>query len=757
MLYTGFYYLQQGLTETQLKQFRTECLVKSRKEQGALTCLISETKTNELFKKITGQDLYGVLNIQLAQEYISKHPEVVFDYCMEKVLSEISVFPTKLSANPHHLVAFCGKSNAMTGTPWNADNYSSQFKTSVNQAIEDKSIKIVKSVPPSEIALLDTDQRDIFEDILNQVSLRKDCRALIDVGALIKNKAGKEVAEKLLKVTDPLNIDGIVYYDEANELKILERNSGLSLLLQESAIPKDRRMTYYNQTHTFGSDIAQARDARALVTISEVVKKFELFQAIWRMREIDQGQTLTLLLPKNIQHLITNRDEVFSEDILEFVEKNQKMRELLDNFFSRKLEIKAIVEEAIHDAFMQAPTFTDKLEIFEKTKTLLIQSMDISAFEAFGGIEKEMDATGILEEYTQKWLRILKELEANHAITNATFYEDKINALRKIPLNPTYRVTNNLTLDTQVQNQIENQVEVQVELSTVTQSDVFHETGIKPWKEREWPSGINIFKDDFLDLGLCRSAEEVLAGAKNSKVECMRDVFNPTFFISQNFLPGTNLSEGEIPAEPFAWYAKPVYHLVVTQEALGGIKTLLIDQNDLSFFRDQLLNDEGQEERKICIYDPMLGMTLHGKKTIQEEALKANPAFMTHLIYAKFWNGMSQYTPEEIVFLESWIQAQGVTRMHEFFQEILRYREDSAKAFTQSPLALVFERLLACEAELKAEAPRDSLKRTWEDEDPAPVKRRPERLQASTLNSLPVRGSVKRVWSDEDPPAVKRK
>ena len=94
--------------------------------------------------------------------------------------------------------------------------------------------------------------------------------------------------------------------------------------------------------------------------------------------------------------------------------------------------------------------------------------------------------------------------------------------------------------------------------------------------------------------------------------------------------------------------------------------------------------------------------------------------------------------------------------MYEFFQEIVRYREDSAKAFTHSPLAAVFERLLASEAEGKAEAPRGSVKRTWDDEEPLPVKHVPGRLQESRV-PLPVRASVKRVWPDEDPPAVKRK
>ena len=698
LLYTGYYYSQQGLSVKQLREYREECLSKSRQEQMVSKVLIGDTKINTIYKKTTGQDLSTPLDEVLAQQHLKDHPEVIFEYCLEKVLPEIVIFPNKLSANPHHLAALVKQADGMTGTPWNKNSYPSQFRTVEEVDIDQKSIDIVKRVQLSELVTLDIEQdNQSLDKILEVFRSKSDCKAVIDAGALIKDISNKEVAQALLIASNPQDVDGIVYYDEDNELMILEKSTGSSILFKDSLIPKERRVTFYDQRHTLGSDITQKRDAKALVTLSETVKKFELFQAIWRMREIDKEQTLTFLIPKKIKPLITSIEPITSSKVLDFVERNQKEQELFDNFRSRKLEIKTIVDQAMHDALMEAPTFSARLAIFKKMKDLLMQPFDIKPFDAFGGIDKEEEVGKILQDYTKKWIGVLENLAKKKAIKSTAGYIKKIQDLKPIPLNPKYLITENTSMDTQ----IENQVEMQVELTIATNPDAYKEN-IKPWGVWKWPEPLNIFKDDWMRTSSwfrstpmpLYEAGKILASAKNSKVSSMKNIFNDTFLVSNNFLPQKHQNFFEITPEPFAWYGKPVYHLVVMQESSGKIKTLMIDQNDLPFFRDKLLQDNGTHERKICIYDPAIGITLQGKKVFNEENLKQNPDFIKHLVYAKFWNGSSKYTAEEIHYLESWIKNHGIQKMYTFFKEILRNKDTSAKSFTNSPLAAVFERLL---------------------------------------------------------------
>lgn len=699
LLYTGYHYIQKGLTSEQLKEFRSYSLIKAQEQQIASNILLKETKANTLFKKITRQDLLVAFDIEKAKSYIKAHPDVMLDYCLEKVVGEILIFPYKLSGNSHHLTSLFKQVDAMTGTPWNKDSYPSQFKTLEEVEINNKSSYIIQKIIPTDLISIDaTKDTEIFSNIINAFKTQPNARALIDAGALIKGLSNEEVAKALLNASNSADIDGVAYYDEDNELKILEKTSMKSVIFKDSSIPKERRITFYDQSHTLGSDIPQQRDAKALVTLSETLKKYELFQAIWRMREIDKDQKLSFLIPKNIKSLITKDSTITSQKILDFVTQNQIEQELFDNFRSRKLEIKSIVEEAIYNALIEAPNFKARYTIFKKTQNLLMISLDTNPFEAFGEIDKEDEADKILQKHEQKWIGILENLEKEKAIVDASKYKGKIKTLRKIPLSPKYRTTNNTTLDTQVENQIKMQEEVK--LTVATKPDVYKER-MHPWTPWQWPEKLDIFKDNWMTTGPYFSstamplylAQDLLIKAKNKTVASMKGTFNNTFLVSNNFLPQQIKTSLETPAAPFMWYAKPVYHLVVIEEVDGAIKTLMIDQNDLPFFRDKLIQDQGNYKRKICIYDPAIGITLQGKLTFNEHTLKTNDKFIKHLIYAKFWNGISKYTDHEIPFLESWIRSQGIHSMFEFFKEIVRNKENSRKNFENSTLRAVFEKL----------------------------------------------------------------
>ncbi|MBM3192466.1 MAG: hypothetical protein FJZ63_07465 [Chlamydiae bacterium] len=330
--------------------------------------------------------------------------------------------------------------------------------------------------------------------------------------------------------------------------------------------------------------------------------------------------------------------------------------------------------------------------------------MDKSAFEKFGGIEKEEKAHLLLEEHKNRWLKVLHTLQQEKIVKDVAPYVNKIQNLRPIPFSATYRKTNNDALDTQ----IENQVEMQVELQVAVQSDAYIQ-GMEPWQEWKWSSNLDVFKDDFLKpisvtTGWLEflyhysnpplyKAHDVLKQAKNPKLAAMNEMFDDKFLVTNNFIQRRTKSFKEVKAEPFSWYAKPVFHLLVAQEKDGSITTLVIDQNDLPFFREKLQQDEGNGSRKLCIYNPSVGIVLEGKETFDEKALKEHPEFVRHLIYAKFWNGNSAYTAKEITVLEEWIKRVGLQKMWDCFHQIVRNREDSAKKFEGSSLQRVFEKL----------------------------------------------------------------
>ncbi|MBM3191833.1 MAG: DUF3638 domain-containing protein, partial [Chlamydiae bacterium] len=115
LLYTGYHYLQQALTEKQLKAFRQACIVKAKNEQIVEKTQMKETRAYVLFHQVTGLDLLNPeLDYEKAKEYMHKHPKELLTYCQEHVAPTVKVFTKKLGANPHHLAAFVPKGDAMT-------------------------------------------------------------------------------------------------------------------------------------------------------------------------------------------------------------------------------------------------------------------------------------------------------------------------------------------------------------------------------------------------------------------------------------------------------------------------------------------------------------------------------------------------------------------------------------------------------------------------------------------------------------------
>lgn len=741
LLYTGYHYFQKGLKKDQVASLVSDLRNKAKADFQKHRTPLKETEAAKTFKNITQEDLFDCPDIDELCSRINSDSSKVFAYVLELVAPTIRIFPSKLSANGHHLVHMFSSVHGMSGTLWNKDTFSSELEVNVDAEVDKKSHEIIKAIPNRDIKILDGQvDQEILEEIL-ELSVKGEYSSLIDSGALIKHISNEAVARKFLEKANPAQIDGVVFYDKNDHICVLDRKGDIKPL-QESQIPPERRFTFYDQRHTVGSDIKQHFRAKALATISETLKQFEMYQGIWRMREIDKSQKLTLVMSKKVKDLLPQEGSSLSERILKFVESNQKMQEKLDNFRSRKLEIKALVEDAIHEALALASDFETRWAIFEKTESLMMESLDKPFYEMFGGINKERDAKELLQNYVEKWIQCLRDLELKGAIQNANAVIEKIQNLRDIPLNPTYKAFDNIALDTQVEIEVELNTQSEVEINLQTEQ-ASHKEKIVPWKKWEWSPHLNIFKKCWKPTHSFKpptligrvvqwifnlpvigkiistivayvkrfflwllspiysgstipiySANDVIKHAKNSKIHQMDDLFDEDFMISNNFITIETQEASEIKAEPFAWYSKPVYHLLVMQEDDGSIKTMILGQDDLAFFREKLQNDKGQFKRKICIYDPVIGITCEGKQRFDEKVLKSHPTFLKHLVYAKFWDGTSDYSHEEKVVLKEWIQKHDPQKMLDLFKEITKYKDHSQSNFKGSALESIFKECL---------------------------------------------------------------
>ncbi|EDO05622.1 uncharacterized protein BBOV_IV000220 [Babesia bovis T2Bo] len=127
--------------------------------------------------------------------------------------------------------------------------------------------------------------------------------ALIDTGALITSLSNLQVAQELLK-RGLDHVDGVVYLDDHDRQMVLLRDRWRSTLLTHCGIPPERRLSFYDQVHATGQDIKQAAHATAFITIGADMTFRDYSQGAWRMRGIGKGQTLHLVIPREVETLI---------------------------------------------------------------------------------------------------------------------------------------------------------------------------------------------------------------------------------------------------------------------------------------------------------------------------------------------------------------------------------------------------------------------------------------------------------------------
>ena len=80
-------------------------------------------------------------------------------------------------------------------------------------------------------------------------------------------------------------------------------------------IPKSKRVTFYDQVHTVGTDIKQDKKARAALTLAKGMLMRDVAQGAWRMRQLAKGQTIVYFVSPETKNLIAEDRRRFEEQL----------------------------------------------------------------------------------------------------------------------------------------------------------------------------------------------------------------------------------------------------------------------------------------------------------------------------------------------------------------------------------------------------------------------------------------------------------
>jgi len=101
------------------------------------------------------------------------------------------------------------------------------------------------------------------------------------------------------------DIDACVFINTTTDEKLaMVRGRDKPIPLVKCGVSPLRQFTFFDQVHTTGHDIKQSLQARAAVTIGKDTTLRDYAQGCWRMRQLEEGQTLEVFVVEQVMALV---------------------------------------------------------------------------------------------------------------------------------------------------------------------------------------------------------------------------------------------------------------------------------------------------------------------------------------------------------------------------------------------------------------------------------------------------------------------
>ena len=333
------------------------------------TKTLEDTTSHQNFIKLTGNDsslsLFGSdAIIEKIQLNINQNLSLKLDFFKKYIAPEIRSHAKTLSINSQMFNFLFSNLNAFTGTQWNADTFPERLNIVSDEMITGKTLSLLWNYREDPIQIVNTVSQDkTLSELIDANPQALKANALIDTAGMIRGIDRKEVASRLLKTFEKLRpeIKGIVFYDAANELMILEKGKKDPIALTNSKLSPAEYFTFYDQQHTTGADIKQISEAMGIVTIGRHTILRDLLQSVWRLRGLEKSQHVQFTIDQEVKEIIISAmkelgvmvtEPLQLEHLLLFTSYNQALLQGDNNYRSFKHKTSEILQQEAFKAFL---------------------------------------------------------------------------------------------------------------------------------------------------------------------------------------------------------------------------------------------------------------------------------------------------------------------------------------------------------------------------------------------------------------------
>jgi len=721
-------YVQNGLSEIQIQAWVNALLTQISSEMyehmtetGSMGSFEETPSYRKFHKEFPSIDLTqasqdpAILANFLNQ--LNQNDETKLNFLQTWIFPSLEMANRQVSSNAHDLVNLVGSFSGFTGTPWNVDTYHTKINAQNAQAVgtDGKTVELLTRMFEAgdlSIRTVNLDAEQPLASILAAVPEFMDrYDSLIDAGYYLKGVDSQDVAAKLSQ-NKKTNKRALVYVttENAKVIQTLGKDDAQPLQNRKD-IQMQERITYYDQAHTIGTDIPHAQTARAALTVGEKMYAKDFFQALWRMRKIDKGQKVDLILSEDVKKLVKaarspahpNResDVITVQDVILFCIKNQAEREAEDNLRAERQKMMGLVPNAMFWQLVEASRggetparllieskegFNAKKTLFKTYKQFLLKALS-SDYDALAAVASPEASHKVLNDLRDQLILTFENVKdsLNLKVANAHFKGELGEAIeqlknhRLLDANKLPEETEGLFSDAK-DSHVQTQRQQQQQISVEAQGGIIPPDPMEVWNT--WNvDHLQELWDVSKNMGQAKSGVPFL----DDEVR-----FTPNFSPENASTQGLSLTDRLLGPKCI-----PVAQILVMQDTRSGEwRTVLLDIKDYEDVVAKLMKLSPEQPFKAAIFDvrPQKGTlllrstaALHGNPWDEQEM----QTITEKLVKIKVFNRqVNFFDRREVNALKKWVSADPKGLKEYFETKILTPSLQSA--YLTSTLAKTF-------------------------------------------------------------------
>ena len=405
LLKTFHIYSHSNLSDTQTFELIKLLQQEAENESYSLREPIENTKAYKFIESIRQENRHikSLTDIELggeSMEILQQNKLFKLEYVTRFVAPKVKRYNEKANSNVQNLRSQFDSMITMTATPIDPEIYAPKPTFFPDENESDK--KVEQRLQHIDIAvhIEQAAPKEMLESLIQKISANHKTRMLIDSGAMLKGVTNRLVAEQLLQKSSD-TIKGVLFFNEEEEMVVLEKGHSQPVPLKLSALQPDERFTYCDHKHIFGADTKQMDEAIALCTVGHQTTYEELIQGAGRLRKLLEFQ--------EAHFVVTEKMSV--EQIIEATKANSSLDREDRLYRAIKQQIHDEVRSRVITKILNCHTVTEAAEIFAKAKRILITSPNADVWQMYGQKSHTVNRAAALTSYLTKMKQIAKSLK----------------------------------------------------------------------------------------------------------------------------------------------------------------------------------------------------------------------------------------------------------------------------------------------------------------------------------------------------------